>query len=144
VTRSLEPWVAKHDDQAIPDRVKIRVLKSQANADGIPICPCCTMPVRPSDAVDFDHETPLADGGKHAEVNLRAIHRKCHKLKTAREAQTRAEERSQFKAIYGLKERKAWPSRPFASANPRHTATTPPTKVFRRTYALAQEDDLDV
>ncbi len=32
----------------------------------------------------------------------------------------------------------------FRPAVPQRTATTPPTKIFRRTYALAQEDDLDV
>jgi 5-methylcytosine-specific restriction endonuclease McrA len=103
MSRAIPEWVAKHDDQAIPERVMERVLKRQRNADGIPVCPLCNVVIRPGDGVDYDHETPLIDGGSHAESNLRAVHRKCHRLLTARQAQTRAEERSQFRAVYGIK-----------------------------------------
>jgi 5-methylcytosine-specific restriction enzyme A len=59
--------------------------------------------------VDYDHETALADGGKHSEANLRAKHRRCHKLKTAREAQDRAINGRKVAHHYGLKQ----PSRGF-------------------------------
>lgn len=105
--RSVETWVAAHDDQAIPIRVKRRILKRQCNADGVPVCPDCGTEIRPDVTPEFDHALPLADHGTHSEDNLRAIHPKCHKLKTAREAHRRAEERSQFDAMYGLKNRPA-------------------------------------
>lgn len=109
--RKSEPWVAKHDDQAIPETVKRHVLERQRNADGVPVCPCCGREIRPGDGVDFDHDTPLIDGGKHSEENLRAIHRKCHRLKTANEAHDRAKERSQFASAYGIKTKKPFPKR---------------------------------
>jgi len=115
MSRAIESWVAKHDDQAIPDKVKRRVLDRQRNADGIPICPDCTNQIRPSQAIEYDHALPLIDGGKHSEENLRAIHQKpCHAIKTAREAHNRAEERAQMMGVYGLKKSKT----PFPKRKP--------------------------
>lgn len=102
--RKAEPWVAKHDDQAIPESVKRHILERQTNADGQIICPDCGNPIRPGQAKAFDHEIPLADGGRHSEDNLRAIHEKpCHAIKTVLEAKARTKERSQFAAIHGIK-----------------------------------------
>lgn len=108
-------WVARHDNQAIPEQVKRRILQSQLNAAGVPVCPDCGNEIRPGQKKAFDHKTPLADGGAHAEANLRAIHEKpCHQIKTSGEAAKRADERSQFIAIHGLKT----PKKPFPKRMP--------------------------
>jgi 5-methylcytosine-specific restriction enzyme A len=107
--RSVPEWVGRTDDARVPDRVKLRILQRQRDEQGRPICPDCGMPIVPGSGVEFDHEIPLIDGGRHAELNLRAVHRRCHKAKTAREALLRAENRAMVKSHYGLKE----PSRGF-------------------------------
>ena len=106
--RSVPEWRGKNDDAHIPDKVQLRILDRQRPAPGEPpICPDCTMPIRNGQTVHFDHKVPLADGGEHAESNLRAIHeRPCHKLKTAREAMQRAEARSHQKRSFGIKKAK--------------------------------------
>jgi 5-methylcytosine-specific restriction endonuclease McrA len=110
-TRKSGPWVGKNHDAPIPETVKRRVLLRQRNARGVPVCPLCTREIIPGEGVDYDHEKPLIDEGEHSEENLRAIHRKCHRLKTAREAHDRAKERSQFAAVYGIKTKKPFPKR---------------------------------
>lgn len=110
--RTIPPWVGRTDDAKIPERVRIRILERQRDELGRPICPECGLPIRPGDGAEFDHEVPLIDGGKHAESNLRAIHRRpCHANKTAAESTQRAENRATVKSHYGLKE----PSRGFAT-----------------------------
>lgn len=102
--RSCPEWIGKTPDSAIPPRVKLRIADRQRPATGeLPICPCCGQPIRDGDGTDFDHVIPLIDGGRHAESNLRAVHRRCHRLKTAREAQERAEVRARQKSALGIK-----------------------------------------
>lgn len=101
--RQIDEWIGKHDDAAIPARVKVRVLDRQRPAPReLPICPDCGMPIREGDGCEFDHAVPLIDGGRHAESNLRAIHTKCHRRKTAREAMERAEARTHVKKAFDL------------------------------------------
>lgn len=98
MARSTEEWIAKHDDQAIPARVKLRVLERFERR-----CPVCSNEIKEGDGCDFDHVTPLADGGEHREANLRPLHRRCHRLITAQQAQDRAINRTKVKSAYGLK-----------------------------------------
>lgn len=102
--REIPAWVGRTDDTAIPTKVMLRVLDRQRPApNALPVCPDCGMPIREGDGCDIDHELALADGGQHAEGNLRAVHRKCHRMKTAREALQRAERRQRAAKAYGLK-----------------------------------------
>lgn len=114
-SRQAQGWVAKHDDQAIPESVQRHILERQMNADGLIICPDCGNAIRPGQKKAFDHRTPLADGGEHSEANLRAIHEKpCHAIKTVTEAKARTKARSQFAAVHGIKAAKVKiPARPF-------------------------------
>lgn len=117
--RTIPEWIARNDDQAIPDKVKWRVF----NRDGR-ICPLCGLLIRADAAIDYHHKVPLADKGQHRESNLVAVHRKCHRLITAKEAHARAEERAQAMSVYGIKSRKrkmAGPS--FPKPEPQHSAT---------------------
>jgi 5-methylcytosine-specific restriction endonuclease McrA len=41
-------------------------------------CGLCGAPLVPDNA-EFDHITPLADGGAHAEANIRLVHRTCNR-----------------------------------------------------------------
>lgn len=102
--RTVPAWSSANHDAAIPARVKLRILDRQRPAPNeLPTCPDCGQPIRQGQSVHFDHAVPLADGGEHSEINLRAIHeRPCHKIKTALEALQRAEARTHQKKAYGL------------------------------------------
>lgn len=104
MARAVPEWIGKTPNAAIPGRVKLRIANRQRPASGeLPICPCCGLPIRDGEGTDFDHEIPLIDGGIHAERNLRAVHRRCHRLKTAREAQERAEVRARQRSALGIR-----------------------------------------
>lgn len=104
MARSVPEWIGKTPDARVPEKVQLRIADRQRPepfAD--PICFCCGNPIRDGEGMDLDHVTPLIDGGRHAESNLRAVHRRCHRLKTAREAQQRAEYRSHQKSALRIK-----------------------------------------
>lgn len=106
MARARPQWVAKHDDQKVPEKVQLRIADRQRPepfAD--PICHCCGQPISDGQGMDLDHVEPLIAGGKHAESNLRAVHRKCHRMKTAREAHERAEYRARQKSALGIRKR---------------------------------------
>lgn len=123
--RTIPEWQGRTDDSAVPDKVRERILMRQRNADGDVICPDCGNIIRPGHGVEFDHAVPLIDGGRHAEGNLRAIHRKpCHQLKSAREALARAEARAATLSHYGARG-KRMQGRGFAKRPPQRTASRP-------------------
>lgn len=76
--RAVPEWVANHDDEAIPTRVKVRVFERCGGR-----CALTGRKLRPGDAFDYDHIIPLSVGGRHAELNLQVVLRDVHKLKTA-------------------------------------------------------------
>ena len=74
MTRTVEEWIASHDDQAIPARVKIRVF-DLFNGH----CAICTTRVT---TAAYDHAVALINGGAHRESNLQLLCVPCHKVKT--------------------------------------------------------------
>jgi 5-methylcytosine-specific restriction enzyme A len=86
MTRALPEWIAKHDDQKVPDRVKLRILEREnftCHLTGRKIDP-----VR--DEFDFDHRVSLILGGEHREANLFPALREAHRRKTAVEMQVKS------------------------------------------------------
>jgi 5-methylcytosine-specific restriction protein A len=78
MTRSVPEWVAKHDDQAIPPRVKVRVFDRQGGK-----CATCNRKMgMAGEAVEYDHIMALVNGGEHREANLQALCGMCHVAKT--------------------------------------------------------------
>lgn len=67
VTRALPEWIAKHDDEAIPQRVQLRIY-TRANG----MCVKCGRPLRKGHWA-CDHITALINGGQHRESNLQAL-----------------------------------------------------------------------
>jgi 5-methylcytosine-specific restriction protein A len=74
MTRKTDEWIATHDDQAIPARVKIRVF-DLFNGN----CAICTGRVT---TANYDHAIALVNGGAHRESNLQLLCVPCHKGKT--------------------------------------------------------------
>lgn len=76
MSRTVEEWVGKHDDAAIPPRVRDRVaLRSHGHCMK---CGLRTVKV----PGQCDHITPLILGGEHRETNLQWLCVPCHAAKT--------------------------------------------------------------
>jgi 5-methylcytosine-specific restriction protein A len=76
MTREVPEWKAKHDDEPIPTRVKVRIFERCAGR-----CAISGRKVRAGE-YDFDHIIALANGGEHRERNLQVISRDKHREKT--------------------------------------------------------------
>lgn len=98
MTRCVEPWIAKHDDQAIPDRVRSRLFEKHEGR-----CALCSRDLRPGQW-QADHVIPLILGGLHGEINLQPLcTTPCHKAKSARDVKIKAKVARVQKKHRGLK-----------------------------------------
>lgn len=126
MTRSVPEWIGRTDDAMPTKAVFDRLWAKQDGKDAItgkPFTPADGKPHR-------DHIIPLADGGENRESNLQLIAVKTHRLKTAREAMARAEQRQTMRAHrgYALGKAPTLRSAGFAKAKPQNTATRKLTK----------------
>ena len=75
MTRAVEEWIGKSDDEAIPPRVRLRVF-------GNGHCRKCGRQLRAGHWA-CDHIVALANGGEHRETNLQPLcNSPCHSDKT--------------------------------------------------------------
>ena len=77
MARTIEEWVAKHDDQAIPARVRLRVFEKFKG-----VCQLSDVKFYPGDKWEIDHIKELWDGGEHRESNLQPVLVKAHRKKS--------------------------------------------------------------
>jgi 5-methylcytosine-specific restriction protein A len=77
MSRTVDEWIADHDDQAIPKRVKLRIFERCGGK-----CALTGRKVLPGE-FDFDHIRSLIMGGEHRETNLQVVWRPAHREKTA-------------------------------------------------------------
>lgn len=81
MSRAVPEWIAKHDDQKVPPRVRMRIFDREGG-----ICHLTGLKIDPvRDAWDLDHKIPLILGGEHRESNLFPALRPAHRKKTAME-----------------------------------------------------------
>jgi hypothetical protein len=98
VTRELPEWLGAHDDQAIPPRVKRRiVLRGEGRCTG-PCHRAFNEKLKPQ----FDHRPPLCLGGQHRETMIFAVCRECHSLRTALDVKAKAKTADILNKRYGL------------------------------------------
>jgi 5-methylcytosine-specific restriction protein A len=98
MSRSVEEWIGKTDDDAIPPRVRLRVFAAHRG-----ICYLSGRRIRPSDAWDCDHVVALANGGEHRERNLAPALRDKHREKTAADVALKAKNDRVSKRHIGIK-----------------------------------------
>lgn len=96
MARSVPEWIADHDDQAIPARVKARILLRYNGR-----CALTGIKLMPGD-IDFDHIKSLRNGGAHRESNLQPVYRPAHREKTAQENSEGAKADRIFAKHHGL------------------------------------------
>ena len=77
MSRALPEWIASHDDQAIPPRVKVRVFERFGGR-----CAVCTLSISGKLRPEYDHARSLVNGGEHRESNLQLLCTPCHAVKT--------------------------------------------------------------
>jgi 5-methylcytosine-specific restriction endonuclease McrA len=84
--RSVDIWVAKHDDQAIPARVKLRIWAREGGR-----CSLTGRKIMPGEPFDYEHRIALCNGGRHSEDNIvLALRGKVHQAKTAADVALKA------------------------------------------------------
>lgn len=107
MSRSVEEWVGKSDDEPIPPRVRVRVF---TKFDGV--CQICTTKIVAKRWI-CDHKVALINGGENRENNLQPIHEACDKTKTAQDVSLKSKVYHKKAKHLGIKLRK---SKPFPGA----------------------------
>lgn len=77
MSRSVDLWIGKTDDTAVPSRVRLRIFEREQGR-----CWISGRKIMPGDAWDLDHKIALINGGRHAEDNLFPALRDKHREKT--------------------------------------------------------------
>lgn len=86
MSRSIAEWIARHDDQAIPPRVQVRIFGRDNGR-----CQECTRRCGVGgEPWQIDHKVALVNGGQHRESNLRLLCVECHKGKTKEDVAEKA------------------------------------------------------
>lgn len=83
--RTVEEWIGKTDDAAIPPRVRVRVF-DRFNG----VCQLSGRKIYAADAWDCDHVVALINGGEHRESNLQPVLRDKHRKKTGEDVRLKA------------------------------------------------------
>lgn len=101
MTRSVAEWVADHDDQAIPPRVRLRIWEREQGR-----CYLTGRKIRPGDTFEYEHKIALSLGGEHRESNIFLALSAPHKKKTAEDRAKKAKSDSIRKKHLGIKSSK--------------------------------------
>ena len=99
--RTVKEWSPKSSDTPIPNRVRLRVYDRYEGK-----CSNCGNEIGVRNPWEVDHKIALANGGLHAESNLRPLCRPCHLLKTKKDVIEKALIYSIRSKHIGLKKRK--------------------------------------
>lgn len=83
--RAVEEWIGKHPDQAVPPRVRMRVLERFNRR-----CYLTGREIRPGDRWEIEHMHALILGGEHREKNFAPALVDPHKEKTAAEMKVKS------------------------------------------------------
>lgn len=97
MTRTVSEWIAKHDDQKVPPRVRQRVFDAHGG-----ICHISGRKIAPGEAWELEHKVALILGGEHRESNLAPALKEFHKVKTAAEMKVKAKIASVRKKHTGI------------------------------------------
>jgi 5-methylcytosine-specific restriction protein A len=105
MSRSVEEWVGKTDDTAIPPRVKLRVFDRYGG-----VCQCgCGRKIRAGEPWDAEHLIALINGGENRERNLGPCVREHHKGKTARDVAIKSKTAAVRMKNLGIKRKSSRP-----------------------------------
>ena len=103
MSRTVEEWIGKDDNEAIPRRVRVRVFLA---SDGQ--CKACRRPLRPGDAWECDHKIAIINGGPNRESNLQVLCEWCHKPKTVFDVAEKSKTYKRRARHLGIKKRSSF------------------------------------
>lgn len=103
MSRSVEEWIGKTDDDPVPPRVRVRVF---LKFDGI--CQECGLKIHHKRWI-CDHRIALINGGENRESNLGPIHEACDKKKTSSDVNLKSEIYRKTARHVGVKLKKSKP-----------------------------------
>lgn len=126
MSRTVPEWIARHDNQKIPDRVKLRILERENFTCHLTGQKIDTL----RDEYDFDHRVALILGGEHRETNLFPAKREPHRRKTAVEMKVKSKIARTRKKHLGIAKPKS------SLSHPRFKRCMDGTVVDRRTGAV--------
>jgi 5-methylcytosine-specific restriction enzyme A len=107
--RELPEWVAKHDDEAIPARVKVRCFLAFHGT-----CAACGLVIVGKLRPAYDHLVALINGGEHRESNLQLLCTLCHAVKTKSDVAEKSQVYHKRKKAIGIRsKRRTIPGRKF-------------------------------
>ncbi|UYQ71016.1 HNH endonuclease [Pelagibacterium flavum] len=123
MSREVPEWIGKHDDQKVPDRVRLRIFDREGG-----MCHLSGRKIMPGDLWDLDHKVALINGGEHRESNLFPALRDKHRGKTALDVREKAVSARKRKKHLGIRKPSKLQSRGFEHAPKQRSATKPLTK----------------
>ena len=111
MSRAVTEWIAKHDDEAVPPRVRARIFLRENG-----ICSISGRKIGPADQWDLEHRIALCNGGEHREFNLFPALRDKHREKTKEDVAIKSKIAKIQNRHLGLKPKRKWPKRiPYVS-----------------------------
>lgn len=114
MSRSVDEWIGKSDDERPPPRVRVRVFD---RCEGR--CGQCNRKIHPGDAWTLEHLKALINGGANRESNLGVTCSWCLPDKNAADvAEKSTVYQKRAKHIGARNPKRAWPSRPFNQWRP--------------------------
>ena len=103
MARSVPEWIGKTDDDRVPERVQLRIWRSQQDVNGDTHCGISGDIMRPGDDMQLDHKVALILNGGHRESNLHFVLTRYHRQKTSEEVAIRAGNDVRAKTHAGIK-----------------------------------------
>jgi len=98
--RATPEWIAKHDDQKVPPKVRQRVFDRHGG-----ICHLTGRQIQPGEPWELEHVHAIILGGEHRESNLAPALKEAHKRKTATEMKVKAKVSRTRQKHIGVKEK---------------------------------------
>ncbi|MGH1350756.1 MAG: HNH endonuclease [Methyloligellaceae bacterium] len=95
--RKTDEWIADHDDQAIPVRVKLRIWEREGGK-----CHLTGKKIMPADKFEYEHRIALCNGGEHRETNIAVALKAPHKKKTKKDRNLKKKTDRLKKKHFGL------------------------------------------
>lgn len=105
--RPVSEWIGRDDSARAPKRVRDRLLARHT------ACYLCSRPFVAGEKIEFDHIVALINGGENRETNLRPVHAKCHRTKTASDVAEKARISAKRQKHLGIVDPPKMESRPF-------------------------------
>jgi len=100
VARSTKEWIGRHDNEAVPPRVRLRVFLEHNGC-----CACCGSKIN-NKPWDCDHKIALINGGEHRESNMVPLLTEHHKEKTKEDVAEKSATYHVRLKNYGIKKAK--------------------------------------